>query len=279
MSRTIRVDSSSGVAAALESPTLVPPPPPQSLNPGATADLRAAMARFSHGDIHRNRRQAVVSLIEGFNLSQIEALASDVTGARLSGEEIEAVSALAAVVPTEVLAGSLGVPADQTKALIRDVERIVSVIGRGEPSSGASDTAAERIMTRFADHQAGPVPVVSLLYQNYDATAALTAVGIHAHYSRVSRHSAISSTIRFAIADTEIAGRSIPDGTTVELDLERTGFEFGSGAHRCPGEDLAQAIVRGIIKSLDDARYVLDQSGVETNSQGRPRTLPMLRPS
>jgi hypothetical protein len=88
------------------------------------------------------------------------------------------------------------------------------VIGRGEPSSDASDAAAERIMTRFTGHQAGPVPVASLLYQNYDATAALTAVTIQSHYSGVPRRPAISSTTRFAIGDTDLEGTAIPKGTT-----------------------------------------------------------------
>jgi len=260
MSRTIRVDSPAGVAAALESPLLAPPPPPPSLKSGATADLRAAMARFSHGRPHKKRRRDVVSLIEGFDPSRIEAAARDRTGVLLRGGEIKAVAAFAAVVPTEVLAGAAGVSAGEIESLVDDVERIARVIGRGEPSSDASDAAAERIMTRFTGHQAGPVPVASLLYQNCDATAALTAVTIQSHYSGVPRRPAISSTTRFAIGDTDLEGTAIPKGTTLELDLEQTGFEFGSGTHQCPGQELAQAIVGGVIRALDDARHILDKS-------------------
>lgn len=273
VTQKITLSSRDDVELALRSATLVPPPRPETLQPGPTADLRDTMARFSSGESHDRRRVDVVAAAERLDTRELESIAFHHTLAVAAGDRIDAVADIANSVPTEALAEALG--AGGETELLADTKIMVGVIGRGEPSSAASDRAVRRLLDLFRLHPAGSVQVLSLLYQNHDATAALAAATILARSSGESRRSAIERTIRLASVDTPLGESTIAAGTLVTLDLESSRFEFGAGQRQCPGQILAEAIVRGIIEALTAQNYRLLAKLVEYAPDGRPSALPM----
>jgi cytochrome P450 len=273
MTRTITFGEQREVEAALANPDLVPPEAPPSLGSGPTAALRAAMARFSSGHTHLDRRTEVVAAIEALAPTEVRSSAASQTAMRLDGSRLDAVADLAYHVPTEALADAFGI-GDDVEGLTADVRQLVEAIGRGAPSSASSDEAATRLLDRVEHHPAGAVPVASVLYQTYDATAALLTTTIVSRRRPALRRSAIVRTLRFASTDTVVAGTPVPAGTLVVLDLETTGLEFGAGPHRCPGGEIAAAIVAGAMDALADRRYEPVPELVVLDD-GRPAALPM----
>lgn len=271
---TTRLTDPAAVATALATPTLVPPPAPDSLQPGATHDLRASMARFSSASAHAERRAEVAELVEWYDLGAIEVSADVATTERLAGS-IDAMADIARRVPTEVLLHAAGVPAFEHAGLLVDVRAMVAVIGRGEPSSAASDHSVERLLARFRHHPAGAVPVVSMLYQAHDATAWLIGTVLLAESQGSPRRHAVVQTARLALADTTIGSALIPSGTIVALDLAAADLEFGAGPHECPGRRVAEAIVAGVQAAVRRAGYAVDHDGVVVDEHGRPSVLPM----
>ena len=109
-----------------------------------------------------------------------------------------------------------------------------------------------------------------MLYQNYDATAALLIETLLARHRHTDRAAAVTRTTRVAVGDTTIDGAPIPAGTLVVLDLAGAGLEFGAGEHACPGRQLAEAIVDGIVSAIDAARFeIIDCSSI-VDTNGRP---------
>lgn len=271
---TTRLTDPAAVATALATPTLVPLPAPESLQAGATLDLRTSMARFSSGPAHAERRAEVAELVEWYDLGAIEVSADVATTERLTGS-IDAMVDIARRVPTEVLLHAAGVPAFEHAGLLVDVRAMVAVIGRGEPSSTASDQSVERLLARFRHHPAGAVPVVSTLYQAHDATAWFIGTSLLAESQGSARRSAVVQTARFALADTLVGSTLVPSGTTVALDLAGADLEFGAGPHHCPGRRVAEAIVAGVRAAVRRAGYVVTHDGVVVDEHGRPSVLPM----
>ncbi len=210
MTRKIALSSRGDVELALNTETLVPPPKPETLRPGPTADLRDAMARFSSGESHDRRRAEVVAAVAQLETDELELSAFRRTLALAAGDRIDAIADIAYSVPTETLAEALG--AGVEAELLTDTKLMVEVIGRGVPSNAACDRAVSRLFDRFRLHPAGPLAVLSLLYQNHDATAALAAATILAHKDRTPRRSAIERTVRLASVDTPMGGRTIVAG-------------------------------------------------------------------
>jgi hypothetical protein len=81
-------------------------------------------------------------------------------------------------------------------------------------------------------------------------------------------------TLRSAATDTDVAGTPVAAGALVALDLDATGLELGAGPHRCPGREVAEAIVAGVLDALDDRGYAL-LAGLVVLDEGRPLALPM----
>ena len=282
MTSTVTFAERAEVEAALDDPGLVPPAPPASIGEGATARLRAAMARFGSGPDHAERRGAVVAALGKLVPADLRAAAARLTASRLTGGRIDAIADLGLCVPIRVLAAALdpSVAAgdvDDVDRLADDVRRVVEVIGHGEPADALTDAAADRLLRRFANHPAGAVPVVSILYQAHDATSALLATTIVARHTAAARRSAVSRTLRTAVADTVVAGTPVAIGTRVVLDLDATALELGAGPHRCPGFDIAGALVDGIVDTLDARRYELLADEVPLADQ--PPTLLPIAPT
>jgi cytochrome P450 len=276
MPETITIIDRSGVVQALTSPLLVPPPAPGSLQPGPTATLRQAMARFSHGRRHAGRRRAVLAALGRLDLGELQTIAHRRTAARLVTDRVDAID-LAFTVPTESMALALGVAESDLNEVLTATRAMVMVIGRGEPSSASTDEAVERLLGILAKHPSGPVAAASLLYQNHDATAALTSATIVADHRQRPRRPAVSRTVRIATGAEVIGSSTVEAGQTVVLDLATSGLERGAGDHECPGFDAAVAIVAGIAGSLHDAGYRLVIPDAVQAGDTCPESLPMVR--
>lgn len=269
-----KFSSAVDVEAVLSSPLFTPPAAPETIT-GHLATLRSEMARFSDGTTHAARRADVEESITRLNDAAVRTDAQRRAAGVLDGVRVDAVADLGFVIPTQTLATALGVPAEDLNALRSDVTAVVEVIGRQMPASAEANNAAGRLLQRFAEHPSGPVAPISLLYQNHDATAALLGSVVLASHEGTKRRSALARTVRVATATEIIADTRIDAGTTVELDLESSGYEFGVGPHHCPGRVLAQEIVAGIKAALDSAGYRVIEALVERHPDGRARSIPM----
>lgn len=248
MSRSVTVTDRATIEVALAHPSLVPhgTADPSS---GATIELRGRMARFSAHDRHPPRRALVEAAIRQLDVTGAERLARSITcDLTRTGSTVDDISVTA---PTATLIALLGLPLDSDRA-IRDVEAVVRVIGRGEPADDASDAATDRLLAA-APAASDATAIVSLLYQNFDATAALVRNTIVAGSTGGAPEPAVRATRRVALAPTELGGRRVEPGEEVVLEIGTVGLPFGAGPHACPGRELAEAIVRGIVAALDEA--------------------------
>jgi cytochrome P450 len=271
MSAPISLSTSEAVCAALHDPCLEPPPAPASMGQGATAVLRAAMARFSSGGWHAERRAEVDRVLRALDPGAVRSSAFEIAS-RLLGvhKQVDAVADLAFRVPTETMLAMLGVPGNRS-ALVNDVRAIAEVVGRGASASETSDAAAERLLAACARTDRNALAVVSVLYQTHDATAALLVETILANHRHAHRAPAVNQTRRVVVTETLIDGIRLSPGSMVVLDLATAGLEFGAGPHQCPGRSVAEAIVAAI----DAARCVLHDISSSVTDDGRPTSILM----
>jgi cytochrome P450 len=247
------------------------------LAPGPTAALRDGMARFSSSDRHPERRLAVIDELAKVDLDTACEVARRRTEMLFVGQPVEVVSAIAFRIPSEVLCVLLDLPSASSE-VIEDLLEIVRVIGRGERLTNACDLAVERMLERCSTGGRDAVSVISLLYQNFDATASLVINTIVANYLKLQRVSAVKQTLRIARADIAIGGTHIETNDMVILDLDAAGLEFGAGSHQCPGRALAESICRGIADAVSSSGCELDFANAIFKDDGVPISL-VLTPS
>lgn len=214
---------------------------------GSTIRLRAEMARFSPSTTHAVRRTAVVAAIERLDVELAEAIARELTSQAVARGEHD--DAIAVTVPTLTMFELLGWQNDRD-AVVGDVESIVRVIGRGEPATPESDAATDRLAARSADHPAGAVAVLSMLYQNFDATAAAVRAAVMASRRGTTPEPAVARTRRTVVLSATVDGVPVEPETDVVLEIGATGLPYGFGPHECPGRLLAERIVAGIADVL-----------------------------
>jgi cytochrome P450 len=257
------------VEAALNSSALEPIPKVVELAPGPTSALRDGMARFSGADRHRERRLAVVNELTELNPDAAYEIARRRTEVLFVGQPVDLVSAIAFRIPSEVLCEQLNLAASSSE-IIADVLEIVRVIGRGEQLTNACDVAVERLLEVCSFGGTDAVSVISLLYQNFDATASLVINTLVANHLKLERVSAVKQTRRIARANIAIGGTHIKTDDIVILDLDAAGFEFGAGSHHCPGRALAESICRGITDAVASSGYELDFANAIFDDGGVP---------
>jgi hypothetical protein len=273
MSAAIALSTSEAVSAALHDPSLAPPPPPPSIGHGATATLRAAMARFSNGPCHGRRRAEVEMVLDALDPSVVRSTAFEIASRLVEAQRtVDAVADLAFRVPTEAMLTMLGVPGDHA-LLFRDVRAVAEVIGRGAAASESSDAATGRLLDAFATSGWNALAVVSVLYQTHDATAALIVETILANHRHAVRAPAVKQTRRVVVTETVIDGVRLAPGSMVVLDLATAGLEFGAGPHQCPGRLVAEAIVDGIVAAMDAAGCVVHDISSSVTDDGRPLSI------
>ncbi|MDW3215825.1 MAG: hypothetical protein R8G01_17645 [Ilumatobacteraceae bacterium] len=249
MHRPVAIADRDTIELALGLPALVPHLTDDP-SPGATSALRRQMARFSGPGEHPQRRALVDAVIAGLDVDDAERLAHATALERLRTGTVTHAD-LATTIPTATLIELLALPVDAESAT-RDVEAIVRVIGRGEAADDSADAATERLLAAVPDPSVA-VAVVSLLYQSFDATAALVATTLAARSTGATPEPAVRATRRVATAPTDVGRHRLETGDEVVLEIGPAGLPFGAGPHACPGRELAEAIVRGIVAAHDES--------------------------
>jgi hypothetical protein len=267
------------IVAVMASNSLTPPP---RRGDGSALQLRAAMARFALPGAHPQRREDVVVAIAALDRTLLHAYTCVATRRRLVGPVVDVLPAVARAVPVEALAVAYGLVASDDHAtidrLLADMELVVAVVARGREPSDDADEAADRLLQLAADHPLGVLPVVSVLYQSFDATAALIATMLDAEAGARTRTAAIPRTVRQALVDVTFGELELAQGDDVQLEIGTPTLEFGSGPHRCPGRDVAELIATSVVDTLAVTGYVVDLSTVVHDEDGRPMSLSVRRP-
>jgi cytochrome P450 len=247
---THHLNTRADIEAALVAPMLVPPPPEASLGTGSTRRLRSAMARFSAGSVHAERRAVVDNLVATIELSAVEASATELT-TELVGRRLD-MDVVASTVPVAALATVLGLSATET--LVDDVALVAGAVGAGVGVVDATERATERLMAACGGWDDASVARASLLYQTYGATRALllasAAAGVSHRAPVGAREPAVAITRRAALESTMVGVHRVEPGDEVMLEIGSTGLEFGHGPHACPGQAIAFAICDGVAAAV-----------------------------
>jgi cytochrome P450 len=262
--------SPDAIAAALDDDRLAPPVVDAM---GSTWALRRAMARFSGPAEHQSRRSAVTDAIDSLDVASLSSMATERTTRRLSAElrgRVELVTSIGRPVAVEAVASGFGVLEAELFEVVQAVDKIAAVIGRGAAADTTSDDAADHLCERFARHPAGPIAVISALYQSMDATAFLVASRLLERPPARAAVVPIVRTIRVATEPLEIDGRSIPKGAAIHLELGTAHMWFGAGPHTCPGRVLAESISAAIVHAIELSGAVVDADGTELDLDHRP---------
>jgi hypothetical protein len=191
----------------LADPAFLVPPAPEGSADGV-AWLRASVARFSNGAVHRRRRALAVAELAAVDPEALRLRASE--GARNA---------------VEVLAEALGLPA----GVVDDVAVVAKSYQLHNPITPEADRAVGRLVEAcggVADE--ATANRIGLLVQACDATNALVA-------------NIVSGRTGPPVPKTR---RLAPNGTIVEVDL--TEEPFGVGPHACPGRAHALALAAGL---------------------------------
>ena len=203
----------------------------------------------------------------------MRSTAFEITRSTLNGRiSADVVADLAYRVPVKTMLAALCVVGDPV-SLFADTRTIVEVIGRGIPATALSDAATIRLLQSCSVGRFNPITVASLLYQTFDATAALIIETILARHRHAVRAAAVTRTMRAATADVAIGEITLSAGDTVVLDLAATGLEFGAGTHECPGRLIAETIVDAVVNSIDLAGFAVVDISPTVDHFGRPTSI------
>jgi cytochrome P450 len=231
---------------------------------------QARMARFTDGAEHAPRRAAARSLLDGLDPARLRLDAATATNARVAGAvELDAMGP-ARQVPVAVLAAALGVD-DPVAAVVAVAELAAALAPRLDVTPPAADTAVAALCDLLAHLPGDPVAGTGLLFQAYDATAALVggaaarldgaAVEVDELIATTLRGDGpVQLTTRVADAGLEVGGHDVPAGDRVVVVLAAAGtdpddpgrrsFAFGTGPHACPGSQVALALAAGVLDAL-----------------------------
>jgi cytochrome P450 len=213
-----------------------------------------SMARFTEGPDHARLRELATQVIASLDPVQLRDAARLRTMSVVSGTgavEVDLVR-LARRMPVETLAAALGLGA--VPAVVEAVDALVQATA---PATAEVDRPDDESVDRMLRDALGPpdeatAARLSVLFQAMDATAALIMARL--------LHSAIPpilTTTRRTVRAVAIPSATVPPGTGVVVGLGAAttasdeSFVFGRGRHRCPGEEVAQALADGVVDAVD----------------------------
>lgn len=225
--------------------------PPDPVETGGLARIRANVGRFTEGAPHARRR--------GYAENALAALSP---GALREAARNEALAGTdpAYGVPVRVLAAALGVAATDR---IADAVPVVAAgyLTGAEPSPELEAAVAELTGLLGPGDDETVAARIGLLLQTYQATGALIsgalvhaadAPGIDADAAveeAIRESPPVPALRRVTVAEAEVDGRSIPPGTPVVLDVSaHPDLVFGAGRRPCPGAAQARAIAAGAVE-------------------------------
>ncbi|GGP04431.1 cytochrome P450 [Nonomuraea glycinis] len=187
--------------ALLADPRYVPPPVRQDGEPGTLAWLRSQVSRFSHGEVHAERRRLLTACLATLDADALRSAAGSLTLER-AGDWRD--------VPTEVLGAALGFA--DTGRLARAVRTAATGYLSGVESAEADAAVTE--LTRLAGG-ATPESVarITLLLQAHAATEDLIATAL-THVPGDAAHAKPDMT-PLAYATTGAPAHANPDATAL----------------------------------------------------------------
>jgi cytochrome P450 len=269
------VATADDVAAVLQDPRAAVgfvPDPDRSV--GA---LQARMARFTDGPAHAARRAAAVRLLAAIDPDGLRRDAAAATRESLAAHrdpaDLDVMTGLARRIPVAVLARALGAadPGAAVDATADLAAAVAPTLGSTPPAS--ADTAVATLTGLLAG--AGedvPVAAISLLFQAFDATAALIGnaaarlgagapAGADALLADTLRlDGPVQLTTRLGTAAIPLGGRTVPAGVRIVVVLAAAATDpsvaddpavgFGRGPHACPGAEHAVALAAGVLDAL-----------------------------
>jgi cytochrome P450 len=291
------------IRAVLADPSFIVPPAPDGGSPGGIAWLRASVSRFSNGADHRRRRALAGAALAGVSAARLRRRAFDRTSGVLREAPVDLMARVARVVPVEVLAEALGIPAVPTAA--------VTEVARAYHPQVAADADADRAVARLVDACGGVADEttaarIGLLVQACDATAGLVgnaAVAmlrgelggpVEQILAETLRHDPpVRGTRRLAASAARAGGADVAAGTVVQLDFAAANRDpavfpdparfdparfdsagaghltFGAGPRSCPGRDHALAVAAGIVEAVRDVRLAEQEIEYEPSANLR----------
>jgi cytochrome P450 len=270
---SLDVTAPAEVRAVLADPAFVVPPLPDHGSPGGIGWLRTTVSRFSAGDVHRRRRSLVVDELAGIDPASLRRMAFDRTVALLEahGGPVEVMATVARVVPVELLAEALGLPAGISE-YVNTVASAYHPPVEASPSLWRVRASADQAVARLVDACGGVADEttaarIGALVQACDATAGLVGNAVAAMLrgeltgsaevilaETLRRNPSVRATRRQAMVATRIGDTEVVAGTVVTLNLATPDVEdpltFGAGPRKCPGRDHAVAIAAGIVEAV-----------------------------
>jgi cytochrome P450 len=245
--------------ALLADPRYVPPPVRQDGEPGTLAWLRSQVSRFSHGEVHAERRRPLTTCLATLDADALRSAAGELTLER-AGDWRD--------VPTTVLGAALGF--EDTARLAEAVRTAATGYLSGVETPEADAAVTE--LTRLAGGVTpGDVARISLLLQAHAATeglidAALAHAGpggeVEGLLHEVLRHDPPLKVTRRAdrwtgaevVVDLVAANRD-PDvfGDPGRFDASRgetPHLTFGAGVRPCPASRHGLALAAGVLEAL-----------------------------
>jgi cytochrome P450 len=268
------------VRAVLADPTFVVPPVPNDGTSGGIVWLRSTVSRFSAEADHERRRSLVIDELADVDPAALGQRAFERTTVSLKSayEPIDVMAKIARVVPVELLAEALALPA----GISEDVNIVAAAYHPCGDFSATADQAVARLVTAcrgIADETAAAR--IGLLVQACDATAGFVGNALIALIRRKPTASApailaetlrlnppVRRTRRQATATARVGNSDIAAGEIVTLELAGS-LAFGAGARKCPGSEHAFAIAGGIVEALRGRQLVHDDVEYEPSANLR----------
>jgi cytochrome P450 len=217
-----RLGDGDAVLAVLNDPAFVVPPVPSAS--AGVAWLRAAVCRFSTGQAHERRRAVSTAILDAIALESLRA------------------GGLAH--PVAVLAHAMGLE-EPVVDLVRDVAQAYQPGTGDESRADSAITGLVAVLGGAFDELTAAR--IGILVQAFQPTTALIERARHRPVHEVLRDDPpVPATKRQALVATTVGGVRIEAGEVVQLGLSGD-LAFGAGPHRCPGRELALALIEGAL--------------------------------
>jgi cytochrome P450 len=275
-------------------------PVPAALVGGSAGDVFGALVRMNDGARHAAGKAALQRALANVPLDEVHATAGRIAReawdecAGADGVSAAAVTRWMMEVPVRSVASLLGFRDAQLSEISLLAGRFVACLS---PQSSAAQIeaahgAVEELLAAFdtmlrsqrgdsEDEHAILANLVGLLSQTYEATAGLvgnTLVALQrgapwpqrqedalALVREVAqRDPVVQNTRRFVAEDAHISGVDVKKGDVILVVLAAGGAPFGHGAHKCPGQAMAETIAAaaiGVIPTLPALSSLLEKPG------------------
>jgi cytochrome P450 len=238
---------------------------------GSAGELFGMLVRMNDGARHAQGRAALQAILASMDDDAVALRARRIASELAGGSDAAMLNRVAVETPVRVLASLLGFGAARMAEIARLVGAFVACLS--PLSTGAqivaAHGAARALLAAMQEVSDAALPelanMVGLMSQTYEATAGLVGNSVVALWrgetgtgaqlvARTARQDPpIQNTRRFLAADADIGSVSLKTGDVVLLLLgaaTREGLGFGYGAHRCPGQRIAETIATATLEVL-----------------------------